>query len=168
MISPGYVQTMAAYNAEMNRRLYAAAARLPDEARRQERGAFFGSIHATLSHLVWADRIWMSRFALWPHPEGGIPGSTTLFAEFAPMRAARAALDADIIAWAATLPAAWLEGELEWLSGATGRRQCRPKPLLVTHMFNHQTHHRGQIHAMLTAAGETTGDTDLPFILPAD
>jgi uncharacterized damage-inducible protein DinB len=165
MISPGYVQVMAAYNAEMNRRLYAAAARLPDAARRQDRGAFFGSIHATLSHLMWADRIWMSRFAPWPRPEGGIPGSTTLYPEFAPMRTARVALDADIAGWAATLPAAWLEGELEWLSGATGRRQRRPKALLVVHMFNHQTHHRGQVHAMLTAADERTGDTDLPFVL---
>ena len=167
MITVAYVRLMAAYNAEMNRRLYAAAGRLSDAARRQQRGAFFGSIHATLSHLVWADRIWMSRFAGWPRPEGGIPGSTGLFDAFAPMQEARATLDADIIGWAAELDPAWLQGDLEWLSGATGRRQLRPKGVVVVHMFNHQTHHRGQVHAMLTAAGEQTGDTDLPFVLPA-
>ena len=75
--------------------------------------------------------------------------------------------DADIIGWAAELDPAWLQGDLEWLSGATGRRQLRPKGVVVVHMFNHQTHHRGQVHAMLTAAGEQTGDTDLPFVLPA-
>ncbi len=166
MIAVEYVQLMAAYNAEMNRRLYAAAGRLSDDARRQNRGAFFGSIHATLSHLIWADRIWMSRFAGWPRPEGGIPGSTALFDTFAAMQDARMALDADIIGWAATLDPAWLQGDLEWFSGASGRQQSRPKGVLVVHMFNHQTHHRGQIHAMLTAAGEKTGDTDLAFILP--
>jgi uncharacterized damage-inducible protein DinB len=166
MITPAYVQLMAAYNAEMNRRLYAAAARLSDDARRQDRGAFFGSIHATLSHLIWADRIWMSRFAGWPRPEGGIPGSTKLFDAFEPMRQARVVLDADITAWAATLDPAWLEGDLEWFSGGTGRQQRRAKGVVAVHMFNHQTHHRGQIHAMLTAAGEQTGDTDLAFILP--
>lgn len=167
MIAVEYLQLMAAYNAEMNRRLYAAAGRLTDAARRQERGAFFGSIHATLSHLVWADRIWMSRFAAWAPPGGGIPGSTALFEDFTAMQQARVALDADITDWATTLDPAWLNGDLEWFSGATGRQQHQPKGVLVVHMFNHQTHHRGQIHAMLTAAGEQTGDTDLPFILPS-
>ena len=166
MITPAYVQTMAAYNAEMNRRTYAAAGRLPEAARRAERGAFFGSIHATLSHLVWADRIWMSRFAGWPRPEGGIPGSTALFEDFAAMREARVALDADMEDWAEALDPAWLEGDLVWFSGASNAERRRPKWLLVTHMSNHQTHHRGQAHAMLTTAGEQTGDTDLPFVLP--
>jgi uncharacterized damage-inducible protein DinB len=166
MITPAYVQLMAAYNAEMNRRLYAAAGRLSDAARRQERGAFFGSIHATFSHLVWADRMWMSRFAGWPRPDGGIPGSPKLFDAFEPMQQARVALDADIEGWARGLDPAWLEGELEWMSGAAGRQQRRPKGVVTVHMFNHQTHHRGQVHTMLTAAGESTGDTDLAFILP--
>ena len=165
MITPAYVQLMAAYNAEMNRRLYAAAGRLDEAARRADRGAFFGSIHATLSHLVWADRIWMHRFAGWERPPGGIPGSTTLFTDFAAMRQTRMALDADLTAWAAALAPGWLDGDLVWFSGATGREQRRPKPVVVVHMFNHQTHHRGQVHAMLTASGEQTGDTDLPFIL---
>jgi uncharacterized damage-inducible protein DinB len=63
MITSAYVRTMAAYNAEMNRRLYAAASRLTDETRRQQRGAFWGSIHGTLNHLLWGDTMWMSRFA---------------------------------------------------------------------------------------------------------
>ncbi len=165
MITPAYARTMAAYNAEMNRRVYAAAGRLDEAARRAERGAFFGSIHATLSHLLWGDRTWMSRFAGWDKPVS-MGGSTALYDDFAALSAARAADDARLEAWAAGLTDAWLAGDLTWFSGAAQRELTRPRALLVVHMFNHQTHHRGQVHAMLTAAGERTGDTDLPFILP--
>jgi len=61
LVTPAYVRTMAAYNAEMNRRLYAAAERIPDPARREDRGAFWDSLHGTLCHLLWGDRMWMSR-----------------------------------------------------------------------------------------------------------
>ncbi len=166
MITPAYARTMAAYNAEMNRRLYAAAGRLDDAARKAERGAFFGSIHKTLCHLLWGDRMWMSRFADWDRPPVGIAGGVALFDDFAAMAAARVADDARLEAWAAGLTDEWLAGDLTWFSGALGRELTRPRAILVAHMFNHQTHHRGQVHAMLTAAGERTGDTDLPFILP--
>ena len=61
---------------------------------------------------------------------------------------------------------AWLAADLTWFSGAAGRELTRPRALIVAHIFNHQTHHRGQVHAALTAAGQRTGDLDLPFILP--
>jgi uncharacterized damage-inducible protein DinB len=69
MITPAYVQTMAAYNAEMNRRVYAAAGKMTDAERREDRRLFWGSLHGTLNHLVWGDRVWMFRFAGWPEPE---------------------------------------------------------------------------------------------------
>ena len=165
MITPAYVRTMAAYNAEMNRRLFAAAARLSDAARRQDRGAFFGSIHGTLSHLLWADWMWMSRFDGWEKPGVGIPGSPTMIEAFAELATERTATDARLADWVDRLDQAWLDGDLTWFSGASGREMTKPRALLVTHLFNHQAHHRGQVHAMLTAAGETTGDTDLPFIV---
>lgn len=165
MITPAYAQTMAAYNAEMNRRTYAAAARLSDAQRRQDCGSFFKTIHATLNHLLWADRTWMSRFAAWPKPGVNIKGSTTLVDDFATLRVERGETDTAITAWAASLPQSWLNGELTWFSGAMQRDMSMPVAPLVIHMFNHQTHHRGQIHAMLTSFGEDTGDTDLPFIL---
>ena len=161
MIQPAYVQTMAAYNAELNRRLYAAAARLPDAERQRDRGAFWRSIHGTLSHLVWADRVWMARFDGWERPSVALAGSAGLYPDFAAMRDARVDLDLDLREWAGRVRQDWLDGTTEWFSGATGRQQVRPTALLVMHMFNHQTHHRGQAHAMLTAAGERTGDTDL-------
>ena len=73
MIDHGYVQRMARYNRWQNENLYGVADALSDAERRRERGAFFGSIHATFSHLLWADQIWMSRLAGSPRPEGGIP-----------------------------------------------------------------------------------------------
>ncbi len=160
LVNPVFVRTMAAYNAEMNRRLYAAAGRLSDEERRRDRGAFFRSIHGTFSHLVWADRMWMARFDGWEKPDAALADSAGLFADFAAMRDARVDADLDLREWAGRVRQDWLEGTTAWFSGATGQQQVRPTALLVAHMFNHQTHHRGQAHAMLTAAGERTGDTD--------
>ncbi|WP_457833136.1 DinB family protein, partial [Staphylococcus aureus] len=74
--------------------------------------------------------------------------------------------DRDILAWARELDPAWLDEDLAWYSGAINADVVRPRTLIVMHLFNHQTHHRGQVHAMLTAAGESTGATDLAFILP--
>ena len=161
MITPAYVAALATYNAEMNRRLYAAAARLPDEERRRDRGAFWRSIHGTFSHLVWADRMWMARFDGWEKPGRAIADSGELFEDFATMRDARVDADLDLREWAGRVRQDWLDGTTSWFSGATGKDQVRPTALLVSHMFNHQTHHRGQAHAMLTAAGEQTGATDL-------
>lgn len=167
MITTAYVRTMAAYNATMNQRVYAAAARLSDADRRLDRGAFWHSIHETLSHLIWADRSWMARFAGWAAPPAPLAKGADLFVHFDDMSAARADDDAKISAWASTLGEEWLAADQTWMSGAAGRKVTMPRPLLVAHMFNHQTHHRGQVHAMLTAAGEDTGATDLPWVLSA-
>jgi uncharacterized damage-inducible protein DinB len=165
MITPAYVQTMAAYNAEMNRRIYGAALRLSDTERRADRGAFFGSIHGTLAHLYWADRTWLARFGLGEPTGIPIAESGRSVGDFDALWRRRQALDADILGWAATLAPEAIEGELSWYSGATGREMTRPRALCLMQVFNHQTHHRGQVHALLTRAGETTGATDLPFVL---
>ena len=166
MITPAYVRTMAEYNAEMNRRLYAAAARLSDAERRARHGAFWGSIHGTLTHILWGDRQWMSRFDDWPKPATPIKQSAQMIEDFAELRAARQQADADISHWAAKVDDDWLGEDLTWFSGAAGREIRAPIRLLVTHFFNHQTHHRGQAHALLTAAGQETGDTDLFLLIP--
>jgi uncharacterized damage-inducible protein DinB len=166
MITPAYVRTMAAYNAEMNRRLYGSAARLSDDERRLPRGAFWGSIHGTLTHILWGDRQWMSRFDNWPKPETPIKESARMIGEFAELMAARDKADGGITLWARNVDDAWLDEDLVWFSGAANREIRAPKRLLVSHFFNHQTHHRGQAHAMLTAAGQQTGDTDLFLVIP--
>jgi len=164
MIDLGYVQDMARYNRWQNANLYGVADALSDAERRRDRGAFFGSIHATLSHLLWADRMWMSRLAGTPRPAGGIPESVSLYGDWDELKRERAAFDAVMIDWADGLGVAALEGDLTWYSGAAKAELRKPIWFLVTHMFNHQTHHRGQVHCMLTQAGGKPGDTDLPLM----
>ena len=166
MIDPAYARTMARYNAWQNAAVIEAAETLDAAEREADRGAFFGSIRATLSHLLWADWIWMSRFAGWEKLPGGIAESASYETDWSRLRAARAEADEGILAWADGLGDGALAGDLTWWSGAAGREVSRPRALCVLHMFNHQTHHRGQVHAMLTAAGARPGDTDL-FLMPA-
>ena len=163
-VNAGYVQMMARYNAEMNRRLFAAAQRLSDEDRRRQRGAFWGSIHGTLCHLLWGDQMWMSRFDGWEKPSVSQKDSANLISNFEELQQARDKADAGISEWAARVDDDWLQQDQSWFSVSVGRELRSPRALLVTHLFNHQTHHRGQAHAMITAAGEKTGDTDL-FLL---
>ena len=166
MITLDYVLIMTAYNAEMNRRLYAAAANLSDAERKADRGAFWKSIHGTLVHLYWADFQWMSRFDGWEKTNVPIKQSAGMIEDFDDLRARRIKADADMEAWAGRIDVAWLGEDLVWFSGAAGREMRRPKSKLLVHLFNHQTHHRGQAHAMLTACGQPTGDTDLFLVIP--
>jgi uncharacterized damage-inducible protein DinB len=165
LVNPAFVRTMAAYNAEMNRRIYGAAQRLPESERRLARGAFWGSIHGTLCHLLWGDRMWMSRFDGWPKPTTSQKDSASLIADFDELERARVAADARISSWAQGVGEGWLAEEQVWFSASVNRELCQPRGLLVTHFFNHQTHHRGQLHAMITACGERTGDTDLFLVV---
>jgi len=168
LVTPTYVRTMSKYNRIMNERLDESASRLSDEARRMERGAFWGSIHGTFNHLLWADRMWMSRFApnAWRKPEVGQRQSATLIADFSELARARREADAMIEGWAVKVSEDNLARDLTWFSGSTGSEMSMPTSFLVVHFFNHQTHHRGQAHALITAAGEKTGDTDL-FLVAA-
>jgi uncharacterized damage-inducible protein DinB len=165
MITPAYARTLAAYNRWQNHSLYSAADILDDAARRAERGAFFGSIHATLNHILWADQVWLSRLAGIDKPRAtSIAESSVQHDDWASLREHRYAFDATIEDWAAGLDADSLAGELTWFSGASKREIGKPRWLLVVHLFNHQTHHRGQVHAMLTAAGARPEATDLAFM----
>jgi uncharacterized damage-inducible protein DinB len=164
MITAQYARCMADYNRWQNASIYGAAGQLSDEQRRETRGAFFGSIHATLNHLLWADQIWMSRFAGTPVPKArNIKESIAQYEDWSELTSARVAFDQTIIDWTRGLDDAALAGDLTWFSGAAGREVTRPRWLLVTHMFNHQTHHRGQVHCLLTQNGVKPGDTDLPL-----
>jgi uncharacterized damage-inducible protein DinB len=165
MISPRYVRMMARYNHWQNQSIYAAADTLPAALRRQDRGAFFRSIEGTLNHILWGDMMWMHRFAGTPRPTGGIPQSPERVADWELLKAERVSFDQTIIEWADRLMEKGLDGNLTWFSGALGVEVTRPLAMLVVHFFNHQTHHRGQVHAMLTAAGAKPEDTDL-MILP--
>lgn len=167
MITANYLRVMARYNRWQNTAIFAAAARLSDEARTQERGAFFGSIHGTLSHLYWGDRMWLSRFDLIPAPAVSQRESARYIEQFEELARLRGELDEIIVAFCDSLEKGPVTGELTWFSGTTMSEATAPLSMILTHLFNHQTHHRGQTHAMLTAAGERIGDTDL-FLMPPE
>jgi uncharacterized damage-inducible protein DinB len=153
---------MARYNTWMNERLYAACAPLPDAVRKEDVGAFFKSIHGTLNHLLVADRVWMGRFT------GPIfvPGSLAqeLHADFDALRAERAGLDRAIEDWAARLTEDALAGELTYTSIVNPQPRTIPMWIAVTHFFNHQTHHRGQLTTLLMQRGIDPGVTDLMWL----
>ena len=165
-ITPEYCRQMARYNRWQNSGLRRLVSQAPPDVLTQDRGAFFGSIRATLDHLLWADRMWLSRLTGSPPPPGGIADSVALTPTPAVWAAERFRTDADLVLWADGLKAVDLVGDLVWYSGAVGRELSRPLQSCVVHLFNHQTHHRGQVHAMLTAAGLRPDVTD--FILMPD
>ncbi|WP_422001212.1 DinB family protein [Reyranella sp.] len=165
MIDADYARLLARYGRWQNGSLYAAADRLSDAERRRERGAFFGSIQGTLSHLAWADQLWLSRFTARPKPTVGIPDSASLYEEWQELRALRQALDDEIERWAISLSDDWLAADLSYVASGGGTRSG-PCWRFVTHFFNHQTHHRGQVHCLLTQAGAPPPeDTDL-IVMP--
>ena len=141
-----HFRMLGRYNRLANERLYAACAELDDAARRLDRGAFFRSIHGTLNHIMVGDRIWMARFEGDTVPSTGL--DAILLDDFDELRAARIAEDARIEAFVAGLDDARLAGRLAYISHE-GHAFEDPMAVLLPHFFNHQTHHRGQITAML-------------------
>ncbi|MEM0984797.1 MAG: DinB family protein [Pseudomonadota bacterium] len=165
MIDHEHVQLMARYNRWQNRNLYRVASGVSDEVRKQDRGAFFKSIHGTFSHILWADRVWMNRFDGWERPTTSQRDSGEMITDFEVLQSERKTDDQRIIDWADSLPEKTISGPLTFFSGALQADISMPFWTSVTHFFNHQTHHRGQAHAMLTAVGGIPHDTDL-FLMP--
>lgn len=165
MINIDYIHNMARYNGWQNQSLFDAAETLDEADRNLDRGAFFGSIRGTLSHLLWGDQIWMHRFSGSPPPAvSSIEASPDMVGDWNELKRQRTAMDQVISTWAQGLDPVWLEDDLTWFSGAAKRQVSKPAGFLVVHFFNHQTHHRGQVHAMLTAAGAKPDETDLFFM----
>jgi len=153
-------QLMADYNAWMNERLYSICGSLSDEERKRDRGAFFKSIHSTLNHILWADSVWMTRFTSKAYSPS-VPLGTDVYADFSELSAARTTLDAEIGAWAATLTEEKLQAPYTFVSQVLKVTRVQPTWAFVAHMFNHQTHHRGQLTTLLSQAGVTYGATDV-------
>jgi uncharacterized damage-inducible protein DinB len=162
MIDRGYCRLMACYNRWMNERLYALCAKLPDAERTRARGAFFGSIHGTLNHLLWGDRMWMGRFTGPPctHPAFG----SDMFADFGELAREREITDRAMLDWTERIEAHWLASPLSYVSRTDGRTRTLPAEVAVVHMFNHGTHHRGQLTTLMKQAGIDPGVTDLPWL----
>jgi len=158
-----HYQMFAGYNRWANERLYAAARALPDEAYREPRGAFFGSLHGTLNHLLVTDRIWMRRFT------GTGPAQTRLdeilFEKLDELGEARRAEDQRIIDYVGGLGEDALAGMMTYTPITDPRPITQPLAPALAHFFNHQTHHRGQAHAILTAIGGRVAAPSMDLIL---
>lgn len=169
-----HYQALARYNAWMNAKLYALAATLDDDQRRLDLGAFFGSLHGTLNHILWADRIWLWRFT--QNPEVGqsrdrhgnpMPigmHDQMLYPDFDDLRRERVATDRHISAWVGTLTPEALAAPIQYQS-QTGGPRAHPRWMAVTHFFNHETHHRGQATTLLMQLGHDPGVTDFMVFL---
>jgi len=148
----------AAYNQWANGRIYDAAGDLSDEEFNRDTGAFFGSMMGTLNHILTADRIWMKRFT----GEGHAPSSldAILYKALPPLHTAREAEDRRIIDWVGGMGDKALAGRFSYTTVDMRTVSQRLSPALG-HFFNHQTHHRGQAHMVLTVLGRPSVSLDL-------
>jgi uncharacterized damage-inducible protein DinB len=156
---------LARYNRLANERLYGACAELDEAVLKRPRAAFFTSIHGTLNHILLGDRIWLARFEGEPVPSIGL--DAILYEEFSELRAARVTEDTRIEAFAAGLAPGFLGGSIRYVNNA-GVASDDPVDLLVAHLFNHQTHHRGQITDLLMQTDTKPPVLDMHRVIKPD
>lgn len=162
MYDGSYYQLMAEYNLWMNQKIYAICAYIPDQKRKQDLGAFFKSIHGTLNHLLYGDKAWMGRFTNQPFITTAI--AQELYSDFDALKIERENIDREILEWSKHLAPEWLSQEFAYTSNVDGSTRRLPSWILVTHMFNHQTHHRGQVTTLIKQQGYDLGSTDIPWL----
>ena len=152
-----YYSTFARYNAWANARLYGACAKLSEADYLKPRASFFGSIHATLNHLMVADRIWLGRIESRPEK---LALNQILYGDFTALHVARVAEDDRLIRVVDNIDPARLDQPLDYLN-TRGERFRTPLRIVLGHLFNHQTHHRGQAHGLLSQTPVPPPELDL-------
>jgi uncharacterized damage-inducible protein DinB len=163
MIISQYCVTMAQYNAWMNAKLYDLCGNLTDEERKRDQRAFFRSIHGTLNHLLAADVMLLAHFTQ------GTPTflpSGDLYEDFSELHQRREEVDVEILDWLRAVSVDWLEEPSPYTHHEDGLPRTVPRGFWVVQMFNHQTHHRGQITTVLRQLGHDIGSTDLHMSVP--
>ena len=158
----GYYELMAAYNQWINRSLYETCASLSDEQRKRDLGAFFKSIHCTLNHILYSDKVWLGRFTNVPFSSPMV--GQELYDDYAALRKAREDEDVRIMTCAGALSSQWLTGDFAYTSSIDGKHRVLPAWVAVTHFFNHQTHHRGQVTTLMKQLGADPGIMDIPWL----
>ncbi|SBT17889.1 DinB family protein [Marinomonas gallaica] len=159
---PALAQDMANYNRWMNQRIYDVCSQLSDQELREDRKAFFGSIHGTLNHLLLGDKIWLGRFLGSPYTVAKL--DEEIHHSFLDLKTDREATDQAIIDWANGLTDDVLDSTLEYRSVVNPQPRSYEMWLAVNHFFNHQTHHRGQVTTLLCQVGLDVGLTDLIWL----
>ncbi|TFL13603.1 damage-inducible protein DinB [Pusillimonas caeni] len=159
MTDPDMLQVMAGYNRWMNERLYDVCAGMSDEERKRDMKAFFGSIHKTFNHILLADRVWLGRLAAQPFEVHSL--DQELYADFQALARERAMTDSEIEDTVSNLSPERLKESITYRSISRRQEATLPCGLILLHMFNHQTHHRGQVTAIMSQLGRDFGVTDL-------
>ncbi|MDI6026378.1 DinB family protein [Corticibacterium sp. UT-5YL-CI-8] len=154
-----HFRMFAAYNQWANARIFDAASELSVEEYERDVGAFFKSAMGTLNHLLAADRIWLKRFT----GEGDAPAAldTIIHRDFAKLYAARQAEDKRLLEWIEGFTDKTLSGRFTYLTVTDMRTVSQRLAPALAHLFNHQTHHRGQVHTILTIHGKPSLNLDL-------
>lgn len=160
-----HYQQLARYNRWQNRQHYRLCESIDDAERKRDRHLFFRSIHGTLNHLLLTDRLWLGRFLDQPFEIESL--DQELYADFELLRSERDATDQVLLDYVHSLDELSLNGTLSYVSASTGQQRHYPLRLALTHLFNHQTHHRGQLTTAYSQLGLDVGVTDLIF-MPAD
>ena len=157
-----YYELMAQYNKWMDSKLYSVCAQIPDAERRKDMGAFFKSIHGTLNHIYFGDIAWIERLRdqKFTSRELGVD----LFDDFQELREAQAKMDDEILAWSQSLSEEFLQKPYDYVSNVDMKTRIIPTWVLAVHMFNHQTHHRGQLTTLIKQLGYEPGITDIPWL----
>lgn len=156
-----HFEMMAAYNRWANGRIYAAAGELSEDEFNRDMGAFFKSAAGTLNHILVGDRIWLKRFT----GEDEAPPDAILFPAFAALKLAREAEDERIVAWVGSLTEAALVERFTYTAITDMRTVSQRLAPALSNLFNHQTHHRGQVHVILTALAKPSVALDLIYFL---
>ncbi|MBR1153844.1 DinB family protein [Bradyrhizobium sp. JYMT SZCCT0428] len=146
-MSVDWFKQLAAYNKWANARLYAAVLDLSETSYRLHIGVFFGSLHGTLNHLLLMDRLWLKRLT----GEGDQPNrlDDIVYEDRMELTRARIAEDERLITLIEKYDEAALRG-LHSYKTTSGMPQSQVLGDILMHLFNHQTHHRGQAHACLS------------------
>lgn len=161
-----HFKMLADYNRWANVQVYGAAAQLNDVEFHEDCGAFFGSLHGTLNHLLVTDRLWMHRFTGIGEPPAAL--GVVLHDDLSGLQEMREVWDQRIIAWVETLDTAALAADITYSSVLRPGAITHPLHLAMTHLFNHQTHHRGQCHMILTTMGKPSLVLDLLHFLRSE
>ena len=153
------MRLQADHNTWMNRRLYAVCEGMRDEERKRDLGAFFRSIHGTFNHILLADRVWLGRLTGEPFAITSL--AQELYADYAVLRREREKTDGEIEAFVAGLEEADLDKVLEYRSASGNEPRALTYAVVLSHLFHHQTHHRGQATTLIGQLGYDFGETDL-------
>ncbi len=155
-------EMLSQYNLWMNKNIFNICDALGDDVRNQDMGAFFGSIHKTLSHILYGDKAWIERLRDNTYAPQDI--NKTLFSNWDDLKRERFRIDNEIDIWVKSLNENTLNQVHTYTSNVDDKQRSAPYWSLVHHVFNHQIHHRGQITTLLSQLGIDYGSTDIPFM----